>query len=96
LLTFDGVGLTPGDRYWAYVNRSTHLMERWAYHLEDWDAEQEPTAWQWLDWQRYGGIMLSPRRVKTDDGSERLLGDIAVFDQLPDSVFTSPEPVTAP
>ncbi len=92
-LTFDGVGLTPGDTYWAYVNRESGLMERWAYVLQDWEEGREPTHWRWLDWGRYGRILLSPRRVKVDDGDERPLGDLAVFDHLPDSVFTSPAPV---
>jgi|GEM_PF-522070 len=34
-LTFENVGLTPGDTYWAYVNRETHLIDRWEYILED-------------------------------------------------------------
>ena len=92
-LTFEGVGLTPGDTYWAYVNRETGLMERWAYFLQDYEKDREPTHWQWLDWDRYGKVMLSPRRVKVDDGSERPLGELAVFDHLPDSVFESAEPV---
>lgn len=33
-LTFDNVGLTPGDTYWVYVNRETHLIDRWEYILE--------------------------------------------------------------
>jgi len=33
-LTFENVGLTPGDTYWAYVNRETHLIDRWEYILE--------------------------------------------------------------
>ena len=39
--------------------------------------------------------MSSPRQVKVDDGNERPLGDLAVFDHLPDSVFESAEPVAA-
>ena len=47
LLTFDSVGLTPGDRYWAYIHPETGLMERWAYHLQDWEARsrQVPLCW---------------------------------------------------
>lgn len=33
-VTFDQVGLTPGDTYWVYVNRDTHLIDRWEYVLE--------------------------------------------------------------
>src|SRR5262249_43293849 len=30
-LTFDDVGLTPKDRYWAFVDRKTHRMDKWQY-----------------------------------------------------------------
>lgn len=96
-LTFEGVGLTPGDTYWAYISRESGLMERWAYFLESWEEGREPTHWQWLDWGDYGHVKLSPRRVNPDpeNGRETMLGDLAVFDQLPEAVFTSPEPVAA-
>ncbi len=96
LLTFDQVGLTPGDRYWAYVSRESGLVERWAFHLQGWEADREPSHWRWLDWQRYGRILLSPRRVNAADGEERKLSDIAVFDHLDDAVFASPDPVEMP
>lgn len=89
-LTFDGVGLTPGDTYWAYLNRETGLMDRWAYHLQGWEAARAPQHWQWLDWQRYGNIMLSSLRRDPESGDERTLGSIAVFEVLPDAVFTEP------
>lgn len=93
LLTFEEVGLTPGDRYWAYLNRETGLMDRWAYFLQDWEADREPTQWQWTDWDRYGDILLSPRRFNPDNEREALLSDLAVFESLPGDVFTSPDPV---
>lgn len=92
-LTFDSVGLTPGDTYWAWFDQDTGLMHRWAYHLEDWEADREPTAWDWLDWQPYGDVKMSGTRRNVSDGSERTLGNIAVFDQLPDSVFNSMQSV---
>jgi hypothetical protein len=94
LLTFDnGVGLTSGDRYWAYINRETGLMDRWAYFLEGYEEGQEPTHWQWLDWKTCGGVKFSSRRVKVDSGDTRELGELAVFDELPDAVFESPAAV---
>lgn len=93
LLTFNEVGVTPGDKYWAYINPETHLMDRWAYHLEGWPEDRPATHWQWLDWDRYGDILLAPRRVNVADDSEQALGRLAVFDVLPDSVFQSPAPV---
>ncbi len=96
-LTFESVGLTPGDTYWAYINRESGLMERWAYFLQDWEEDREATHWQWLDWQRHGKIMLSSKRLNPDpeNGRETMLSELAVLDHLPESVFTSPEPVSA-
>ena len=91
-LTFEGVGLTPGDTYWAWINQTTGLMTQWAYFLQDWEKGREPTVWRWLDWQRYGDIMLSPRRQGAERQAE--LGQIAVFKDLPDAVFESPDAVS--
>lgn len=90
-LSFGKVGLTPGDQYWVYVSPATGLVDRFTYHLQ---GHQKGT-WNWLDWQRYGGIMLSPKRTRVDGKGELDLANIKVFDQLPDSVFNSPEPVPA-
>lgn len=92
-LTFDEVGLTPGDTYWAYLNRETGLMDRWSYFLQDWEQDRQPTQWLWTDWDRYGKILLSPRRFNPDGEREALLSDLAVYDSLPSTVFTSPDPV---
>jgi hypothetical protein len=92
-LSFESVGLTPGDRYWAYINRDTGLMDRWAYILQDMPKEGPPTVWRWEGWQKHGNIMLAPGRTRVGDDRKLDLSNIAVSDQLPDSVFTSPEPV---
>ncbi|HWN41030.1 MAG TPA: DUF6503 family protein [Thermoanaerobaculia bacterium] len=94
LLTFQQVGLTPGDRYWAYINRDSHLMDRWAYVLQSMEPGSAPTVWRWEGWQKYGNVMLASKRVQLGTEPRTLeLGDIAVTDTLPDAVFTSPEPV---
>ena len=93
-LSFGNVGLTPGDRYWAYINRDTGLMDRWAYILESMPKEGPPSVWAWTGWAKHGNILLAPHRAQLTGGDRKLeLGEIAVSDQLPDSVFTSPEPV---
>jgi len=92
-LSFAHVGLTPGDRYWVYIDRDTGLMDRWEYVLEHQPPDAEPTAWRWEGWQRYGAIMLAPRRAQIGNDRVLDLSPIAVPDSLPDSVFTSPEPV---
>ena len=95
-LTFEQVGLTPGDTYWAWINRDTGLMDQWAYVLQDWEAGRAPTVWKWSDWQRHGNIMLSSKRFDPEKERETELDKIAVLDHLPDSVFESPDaPETA-
>ncbi len=89
-LSFEGVGLTPGDQYWMYVHPETGLVDRWAYVLEG--QEPPPTAWEWQGWERYGpGIMLADQRVQPEGGRELPLAPISVPDELPDPVFESPD-----
>lgn len=95
-LSFDHVGLTPGDRYWVYVDRETGRVDRWEYVLEHQPSDAEPTSWDWKGWQQYGEIMLAPRREQVRSDRVLDLSPIAVYDSLPDAVFTSPEPVTPP
>jgi hypothetical protein len=92
-LTFGKVGLTPGDTYWAYINRQTGLMDRWAYFLEDYTADKKPTVWLWQGWERHGQILLAGKRKNLEDGKERSLGQLGVFESLPDAVFSSPAKV---
>jgi len=93
-MTFDSVGLTPGDTYWVYFDPKSGLVSRWAYVLEGWEEGREATAWTWGDWNKHGGVLLASERKMVGEDRELPMGDLAVFDSLPDSVFTSPEPVT--
>jgi len=92
-LTFENVGLTPGDTYWMYVNPDNGRVDRWAYVLES--QSPPPTVWEWKGWKPYGStkILLAPERVQPDGGRTLSLAPIEVPDDLPDAVFDSPEPV---
>lgn len=92
-LTFGPVGLTPGDHYFAWFNRDTHLMDRWAYLLQDQPRDAAPTVWLWQGWQRHGQIMLAPHRVQPDGQKKLELSDILVAVNLSEAVFASPAPV---
>jgi hypothetical protein len=92
-LAFHQVGLTPGDRYWAYVNRGTHLMDRWAYILESMDQQGPPTVWAWQGWTRYGGIQLAPERAQVGSDRKLSLEPLEVPAALADAVFTDPQPL---
>lgn len=93
-LTFGPVGLTPGDRYWAYVNRKTGLMDRWAFLLEDAKPGDAPSMWAWQGWQKYGGILLAPHRVQVGGDRTLELGEISAA-PIADVAFESPAPVAA-
>ncbi|HZE88741.1 MAG TPA: hypothetical protein VE404_04290 [Verrucomicrobiae bacterium] len=91
LLTFEDVGLTPKDRYWAFVNRQTHRMDKWAYILQDDQGKPgtgDPTTWKWVNWQKYGNVVLSNEKVSVDGKTKILFKDLAVFNDLPDDVFS--------
>ncbi len=95
LLTFDNVGLTPKDRYWAHINRRTHLMDRWSYVLQDDPPNSGPTVWDWKGWVRHGSILLAPEKVLVGAGDRvRILHPVLeVADSVPDSYFTRPDPL---
>jgi len=81
---------TP-DKFWAYINRDTHLMDRWSFLLGG--RSGEPVQYLWNGWRPYGKILLAPERVSADGSRKLLFPHLAVFPELPDSVFSSPDPV---
>lgn len=97
-VTFENVGLTPGDTYWAYVDRETHLMIRWGFILErDRAASENPTEslYDWTDWRAAGPLRLSPRRVRVDDPDRTVLTlePFGAGEAFPERLFTDPAPV---
>jgi hypothetical protein len=88
LLTFDNVGLTPKDRYWAYVNRKTGLVERWDYVLKG--EAKPPTTFTWRNWKRYGKVMLADDRQNPADGTRIYFPVLELPDSLADTVFIAP------
>ena len=90
-LRFESVGLTPKDTYWVWVNRDTGMVDRWDYVLAG--ESVAPTTWQWTGWKKYGDIMLAGERTNAKENGKLMLPDIAVLESVPDSVFTSPDPV---
>ncbi|MCZ6494374.1 MAG: DUF5329 family protein [Planctomycetota bacterium] len=90
-LTFQDVGRTPNNKYHIYVAKDSGLVEQFDYY----EHSDDPTpriSRPWRDWKRFGRIMLSADRGERH-GRPAKLTDIAVFDELPESVFTNPEPI---
>jgi hypothetical protein len=85
-VTFAKVGLTPENKYDVYVDKATHLVTQWSYYEKSTDPEPSFTM-PWHDWRRVGHIMLAADHGKGDPWV------VATYDQLPPTVFTSPDPV---
>ena len=85
-LTFREVGRTPDNKYQIYVGKESGLVEQWDFFPQ---ASDESPQFQvpWRNWRRHGSILLS------DDRGRGQHTDIAVFDELPPKVFTSPDPI---
>jgi hypothetical protein len=86
-LTFKDVGVTPQNKYDVWVDRASGLVTQWAYYAVNTDAEPKFKT-PWANWTQHGKIKLSGDRGKMQ------LTDIAVYDQVPESAFKSPEPPT--
>ena len=96
-LTFDHVGLTPGDTYWVFVNRATHLIDRWQYILEG-EAEKaeakdkgpERTTWIWKKWETFGPIRLATEKRMVGENVQIQLKDVEVLPAAPAGTFDPP------
>lgn len=90
--SFESVGLTPGDHYWAYINRRTHLMDRWAYFLQSYEGNpslDKATSWEWRGWEQIGNIHLAREKVRVGENMRIHFPVLMVLDQVEDSVFES-------
>jgi len=86
-LTFGKVGLTPKDRYWAFVNQRTGMMDRWEFILQD--QKGPPSTFDWVNWQNFQGIMLCTEMKSHKEPLRFLFRNVAVFYSMPDAPFTS-------
>lgn len=75
-LTFGKVGLTPGDRYLAFVSPKSRLMEHWEYTLQSGNTG----SWDW-SYAKSGGVMLAREHTGADGrtirhGNPQVLGSV--------------------
>lgn len=78
-LHFDqGVGLTPGDRYWVYVDPASGTVGRWDYVLESFEPGTPASVFSWEDWRQVGPLRLSMRKLAADGSVEIRYEDVIV------------------
>ncbi len=86
-LTFDGVGDTPQNKYLVFVDPATKLVNQWTFYTNATD-EKPRFSTPWEGYKTHGKILLSGGR------GDYKLTEIAVYDQLPASVFNDLNPVS--
>jgi len=84
-LTFQHVGLTPGDMYHAFVSQTSHLMTHWDYVLES----HEKGSWDWT-YGDYQGVKLASNHISSDKKMAINMGDVRVLDAVDDTFFSNP------
>lgn len=81
-VTFDNFGPTPEAKYHVHIDKESKLLVQWDYYMDV--ADEHPRfRMPWKNYQKYGNIWLS------DDRERKKHTELAVFDELPASVFES-------
>ena len=90
-LAFDNVGLTPGDRYWLFVDRASGQLRRWTFALQD---DPRPRSFDWTAYHELSGpggpVRLSAR--KQNDAVAILTDQLVAPAAADSSLFTDPQP----
>lgn len=94
-LSFDDVGLTPGDQYWVYIDNNTGRVDKWAFHLQNHPPDHVPTPIQWRGYKSIetptGSIEVSERKIR--NGSITYTDNVDVPESPPEGAFSDPNPI---
>lgn len=77
-LSFQQVGLTPGDRYSIFIDPQTHLVTRWEMRLEG--REDQPRQVSWENHHKVGPLTLALDHVS--DGSNVRFEDVEALKEV--------------
>lgn len=94
-LSFEGVGITPGDQYWVYIDPESGRVNRWAFRLQGHPPDHVPQPIRWTDYKSIdthaGTITVSERKVR--NGSVTYTDNVSVPEELPEGAFSDPNPI---
>ena len=88
-LSFAGVGLTPQDVYWLFVDKTSHLVVEWKYLLGG--EKKPPTAFAWSDWKKVGSIQLASMRSGVGKPSVIRFDNLKVSTDVDEAALTPPK-----
>jgi hypothetical protein len=95
-LSFGEVGITPGDRYWLYVNTETGRLDRWAFNLESMPDDAPARAFDWTDYQSFetpgGTVHLAARKPSVGGSGALVFPTLDIPSEVPAAMFSSAEP----
>jgi hypothetical protein len=63
-LSFDHVGLTPGDHYWVDIERGTRRVRAWHMVLEG--DQPPPRTYTWEGWEQQDGLWFATAHRQGD------------------------------
>ncbi len=90
-LGFDGVGLTPGDRYWIEVEDVSGTMTGWSFQLESGNEGR----FQWVDpveLDTPDGPLVLARTKVSNDGTSMILTEPTALLDIDETEFTDLAP----
>lgn len=89
-LTFEGVGLTPENRYELYLDPTTHLIGWWE-HFRNREDTSANTRTQWLRWERRGSILVSLDRPFIGSDARIHFPRAVIATEVDEAAFAVPE-----
>lgn len=90
-LTFENVGLTPDNRYHAYLDPETRLMGWWEHFRQRADSTPGLRC-QWLAWEQRGPIKVSLNRPFMGSGARIYFPQVVIATEVDESAFAPPSP----
>lgn len=88
-VTFHDAGAAPAGKYVIWLDRGTHLVNRWSWYSAPTDAEPKYTGpwkgWTWCQYAQFSG----------DRGMDKRM-DPATWNWIPRSAYESPAPWAMP
>jgi hypothetical protein len=90
-LTFQGVGYTPDDNYWIWIDRATGHVMQWTYMLQ---GRSTMSTTRWVDYEPFemDGMtaQLATRKESPDGSFVMFTSPISMPKEVDAALFTSP------
>ncbi len=83
-ISFNSVGETPGDQYWAHISKESKLMDHWDFELQD----KEKGSFDWIDWQTFGKMKFSKVKQIPDKKLQIRFDPLEVLDSAKADYFS--------